>query len=366
MSAINFRFANSFRNFSSRSFYSKKTIFSLVSAVSATTGAAYTYERYFNSTNGDNGGGKFIPGKKYAAAFLAAIPDKNKDYQEVYNAIAQKLVDQDDYDDGSYGPVLVRLAWHQSGTFRKHPSGPKGCPYSENAGGSFGGTMRYEYEGSNPANNGLDVARKFLEEFKQKYPYISYGDLYTLGGVVSVQELGGPKIPWRAGRKDLTEKDQAPNGRLPDGAKGADHIRELFGPHAMGFNDQEITALIGAHCLGRCHVKNSGFDGPWTFSPTFFTNDFYKLLMDGDWHIREWNGSRQFEDDATKSLMMLPADMAIKTDPKFAKYARKYADDQDLFFKDFTAAFVKLLELGIEFPKNSKTFNFKTLDEQEQ
>ena len=32
----------------------------------------------------------------------------------------------------------------------------------------------------------------------------------------------------------------------------------------MGFNDQEIVALSGAHTLGRCHTDRSGFDGPWT------------------------------------------------------------------------------------------------------
>ena len=37
-----------------------------------------------------------------------------------------------DYDDGSYGPVLVRLAWHTSGTFDKNT----------NTGGSNGATMR--------------------------------------------------------------------------------------------------------------------------------------------------------------------------------------------------------------------------------
>jgi cytochrome c peroxidase len=39
-----------------------------------------------------------------------------EDYQAVYNAVAKKLVDETDYDDGSYGPVLLRLAWHASGT----------------------------------------------------------------------------------------------------------------------------------------------------------------------------------------------------------------------------------------------------------
>ena len=41
---------------------------------------------------------------------------KKEDYQQVYNAIAKRLAEKDDYDDGSYGPVLVRLAWHCSGT----------------------------------------------------------------------------------------------------------------------------------------------------------------------------------------------------------------------------------------------------------
>lgn len=41
---------------------------------------------------------------------------KPEDYQKVYDAIAKALEEHDDYDDGSYGPVLLRLAWHASGT----------------------------------------------------------------------------------------------------------------------------------------------------------------------------------------------------------------------------------------------------------
>ena len=49
---------------------------------------------------------------------------------------------------------------------------------------------------------------------------------------------------------------------------------------SCSFNDQEMVALIGAHAVGRCHSDRSGFEGPWTFSPITFTNDFYKLLFD--------------------------------------------------------------------------------------
>ncbi len=41
---------------------------------------------------------------------------KKEDYQKVYDEIAHLLEEKDEYDDGSYGPVIVRLAWHCSGT----------------------------------------------------------------------------------------------------------------------------------------------------------------------------------------------------------------------------------------------------------
>ncbi|KAJ1493586.1 hypothetical protein T484DRAFT_1767844 [Baffinella frigidus] len=54
-------------------------------------------------------------------------------------------------------------------------------------------------------------------------------------------------------------------GRLPDADKGEskktrDHLREIFG--RMGFDDQAIVALSGAHALGRCHANARGYVGP--------------------------------------------------------------------------------------------------------
>jgi len=263
-------------------------------------------------------------------------------YDDVRKAIAEKL-DNLDYDDGSFGPVVVRLAWHAAGTYDKN----------SHTGGSNGGTIRFHPESSAGANAGLKVARDLLEPIKQKYPGISYADLYTLAGVVAIEELGGPKVPWRPGRTDAADgKSCPPDGRLPDATKTQDHVRQIFG--RMGFNDQEIVALLGAHSLGRCHSDRSGFDGPWTNSPTTFSNEYYRVLLEEKWVPRVVKGKPlQYEDAKTKKLMMLPADLCFVQDPAFKKYVEIYAKDNERFRKDFAAAFGKLLELGVKFPSQS-------------
>ena len=37
------------------------------------------------------------------------------------------------------------------------------------------------------ANAGLLAARNFLEPIKKQFPWVTYSDLWTLGGVVAVQ-----------------------------------------------------------------------------------------------------------------------------------------------------------------------------------
>ena len=125
-----------------------------------------------------------------------------------------------------------------------------------------------------------------MEEIKKEFPWISYGDLWTLGGVCAVQESGGPTIPWRPGRIDGFESNVTPDGRLPDAAQAQDHLRFIF--YRMGFDDQEIVALSGAHAMGRCHTDRSGFDGPWTFSPVTFSNQYFALLLEEPWQWRKW------------------------------------------------------------------------------
>ena len=264
-----------------------------------------------------------------------------RDSEGAIRTMIKEVMDGGDYDGhGSYGPSFVRLAWHASGTY---------CQ-STKTGGSNGGTMRFNPEAGYGANNGLNLARDRLEAVKRAFPFISYADLYTLAGVVAVEEMGGPVVAWRPGRSDFAETKyyKVPDGRLPDASQGDGHVRDIF--YRMGFNDREIVALIGAHAVGKCHPQNSGYDGPWTRSPTTFANTFFTMLLNEKWTLtkKNANGSMQYENEA-KDLMMLPADFSILLDPKFRAVAMEYANDEELFFKDFAAAFSKLLELGVPF-----------------
>ncbi|KAK6083030.1 Cytochrome c peroxidase, mitochondrial [Seiridium cupressi] len=282
---------------------------------------------------------------------------------EHVKAAVRALLHQPEYDDGSAGPVLVRLAWHSAGTYDA----------ASKTGGSNGAGMRYEQEGGDPANAGLAHARAFLEPVKNQFPWITYADLWCLAAVIAVKEMGGPDVKWQGGRTDFTDDSKIPpRGRLPDGAQGADHLRHIF--YRMGFNDQEIVALSGAHNLGRCHTDRSGFEGKWVNNPTRFSNQYFKLLLAHDWKRKKLeNGLEQFvyvdeeieleEGEQPEELMMLPTDMSLISDPAFRPWVEKYAKDKELFFDHFAKVFAKLLELGINRDASGKVVNEENVED---
>lgn len=193
----------------------------------------------------------------------------------------------------------------------------------------------------------MDIARAFLDPIKAQYPSISYGDLWTLAAYVSLEAMGGPVIEFKPGRKDAINGQVCPaNGRLPDASKNRDHIREIF--YRMGFNDQEIVALIGGgHTIGKCHKERSGYEGPWTDTPINFTNSFFNELLFVNWKPKNWTGPLQYEDESGVN-MMLPTDMELRYDPIFSNYSQTYANNQTLFFEDFARAYKKLTEFGLD------------------
>lgn len=249
-------------------------------------------------------------------------------------------------------PIAMRMAWHASGTFDKN----------DKTGGCQGGTIRFSPQADDEANKGLSIIRDLLLPVKKNHPEISFADLWAVAACCAIEFLGGPKIPFKFGRTDFPDNSKCPpNGRLPDAAQGAQHLRDVF--YRMGLTDQDIVALSGGHTLGRMHEVRSGFDGPWTHTPLKFDNSYFQLLIDEEWRPKQWNGKAQFEDVRTGKLGMLPTDMALKTDPEFRKYATMYARDERTFFNDFAVAYAKLLCLGCpehcnpfkpDPPKNSK------------
>ena len=243
--------------------------------------------------------------------------------------------------DGDFGPTMVRLAWHSSGTYDK----------MSKTGGSGGGTIRFKEELAHGGNAGLDKAVARLEPIKRKHPEISYADLFAYVGVVAIETMGGPKLKFSYGRVDEMDPNAVtPDGRLPDadvgdgpGPKERDHLRAIF--NRMGFNDQEIVALSGAHALGRCHADASGYVGPWSGTPLLFNNSYFVLLKGLKWAPNDEAAKFQYKDPSGQ-LMMLPSDIALIEDAKFKKYVDVYAKDQKKFFADFADAFEKLESLG--------------------
>jgi catalase-peroxidase len=280
------------------------------------------------------------------------------DYAEAFSKVDMKalkadiektLKDSQDWwpaDWGTYGGLMIRMAWHSAGTYRIH----------DGRGGADGGQQRFEPLNSWPDNASLDKARRLLWPVKQKYgSSVSWADLMILAGNVSLESMGFETLGFAGGRVDDWEGDRVywgpetemlandkrydKDGRMekplaavqmgliyvnPEGPNGnhdplaaAKDIRESFGRMAM--NDEEIVALIaGGHTLGKAHgahkadclgpepaaapieeqgfgwknkcgsgvgadAMTSGLEGAWTATPTAWSMQYLDNLFRFEW-----------------------------------------------------------------------------------
>jgi catalase-peroxidase len=306
---------------------------------------------------------------------------KNFNYAKAFNSLDLNAVITDlkkmmttsqdwwpaDY--GNYGPLFVRMSWHEAGTYRIY----------DGRGGANGGFQRFAPQNSWPDNTNLDKARRLLWPIKQKYgDKISWADLLVLTGNVAMESMGFKTLGFAGGREDawqpvninwgsenqwLASKRQGKNGKLkkplaatvmgliyvnPEGPNGvpdplaaAQKIRETFGRMAM--NDEETVALIaGGHAFGKVHGaaspkylgpapeaasieqqgfgwKNSygtgkgkdtitsGLEGAWTVTPTRWSHNYLQNLFNFTWvKTKSPGGATQWIPDNKNAANMVP------------------------------------------------------------
>jgi len=274
---------------------------------------------------------------------------KNLDIAQVKLDMEKLLRESNDCwpaDGGSYGALMIRLAWHCSGTYREDGNNKMG--------GCTGGRLLYEPERSWPDNTNLDKARALLYPLKKKYgDALSWGDLMILAGTTALRQYGMPLKRMCFGRVDEADgtrslvlgptalqeekypcqkngeckaplpttvgliyvNPEGPMGNASNLAGSAAEIRSVF--KIMGHNDRSSVALIGGgHAIGKAHgacqgapglspveafAKNesiwkgscgngkgentftSGFEGHWTSQPQKWDNEFFKDLVGKKW-----------------------------------------------------------------------------------
>jgi len=282
----------------------------------------------------------------YATAFNSI------DYAELKKDVNHFMTDSQDWwpaDYGSYGPFMVRMAWHSAGTYR----------VGDGRGGARSGSQRFAPINSWPDNGNLDKARLLLWPIKKKYGNkLSWADLMILAGNSAMESMGFETFGFAGGREDVWEPEQdiywgsetvmgeneerykegeledplgavmmgwiyvnpeGPNGK-PDPMGSAKDVRETFGRMAM--NDEETVALVaGGHTFGKAHGaanpdtyvgpsphgapieemstgwKNtyksgvlddtitSGIEGAWTPNPITWDHDYFDVLLNYDWEL---------------------------------------------------------------------------------
>lgn len=267
-------FASLMRSLDSSGFWTGENLQALISSV----GAARDGDRLHLET--------LIRG-----VYAKAGPTATADYAAVRSDLKQ-MMDSPEWDDGSYAPLLIRLAWHSSGTYCK----------ADGSGGSNGATMRHALEAGDPENAGLGKARELMDSIKRKYAWLSCSDLWILAAYVAIEHTRGPVIKFTGGRADAPAEKAIAPGRLPEAEYGltdggmkvdsegriegweklAAHVRGVFA--RMGLTDREAVALLcGGHVYGRCHTEHSGYAGAWVENPTMFSNEYAADMIEDKW-----------------------------------------------------------------------------------
>ncbi|AJA09770.1 Catalase-peroxidase [Sphingopyxis fribergensis] len=203
-------------------------------------------------------------------------------------------------------------------------------------------------------------------------------------------EIEGPLAAIQMGL--IYVNPEGPGGN-PDPLLSARDIKETF--ERMAMNHEETVALTaGGHTFGKAHgngdasllgaapsggdlaaqgfgwvsshesggigehAVTSGIEGAWVNTPTEWSENYFRLLLDYDYELvrspagaQQWQPINQKEEDMAPAAwdpnlkvptMMTTADMALKMDPEFRKISEKFRSDHEAFKDAFARAWFKL------------------------
>ena len=162
----------------------------------------------------------------------------------------------------------MSLKFFRSGTYSQQT----------NDGGTTG-SLQFEWQ--RPENSGLRTTVEFYLDLVRR-DGISFADAVVYGGKVAVEVCGGPIIPFKFGRVDVTEAD--PENRLPGPAVTAEEIKNIF-MRRLGLTAEETVAYIGGgHAIGGVHAENTlGVkSGPFDTTEHLWDNRFFISVKDLD------------------------------------------------------------------------------------
>ena len=184
---------------------------------------------------------------------------------------------------------------------------------------------------------------------------------------------------------------EGPGGN-PDPLQSARDIKITF--ERMAMNHEETVALTaGGHTFGKAHgagdaslvgdapegadialqglgwasayesgigehTITSGIEGAWVNTPTKWSENYFRLLLDYDYELvrspagaQQWQPINQKPEDMAPAAhdpskrvptMMTTADMALKMDPEFRVISEKFRNDHEAFKDAFARAWFKL------------------------
>ena len=107
----------------------------------------------------------------------------------------------------------------------------------------------------------------------------------------------------------------------------SEQIRNYYYP--LGFQNHEIVALFGHRTLGFLKNKNFEKEHRWSRNPYIFDNNYYEELL-----------------DTNSPYLKTTSDLALIQDSEFLKWVEAYANDQNIFFENYSSSYKKISELG--------------------